>query len=100
MDNSIPLNEIKRVIRISKMNGDRRKEDDNNGWDEYRIYVTQELKRQGEVQTIIVTSVQEIEKRLIEQETKMRNVSGIVSFTVSVIISSIGSLIMYFTKRG
>lgn len=82
------------------MNEDRRKKDDNGNWDEYRIFITQELKRQGEVQLIMAKSVQEIKDRLIAQETKIRNVSGIISFVISSIVSLIVGVILLFIKKG
>ena len=81
------------------MPDDRRKDDDNDGWDEYRKYVCEELKRQGEVQTTMVSSIQNIDKHLAIQETKMRNVSGIISFAVSSMVSLVSGVALFLIKR-
>lgn len=82
------------------MDDERRIGDNNNGWDEYRMFVTQELKRQGIVQLSMSDSLQEIKDRLIAQETKMRNMSGIIAFIVSSVVSLISGVILLFIKKG
>jgi len=79
---------------------DRRKDDDNGDWDDYRMFVTEELKRQGNVQVTMLSSIQEINNRLISQESKIRNVSGIISFAVSGIVSLISGVVLFIIKRG
>ena len=78
---------------------DRRKEDNHNGWDDYRMFVTQELKRQGEVQSTMLCSINEINKHLATQEERTRNVAGIISVAVSGIVSLISGIIIFIIER-
>jgi len=79
---------------------DRRTDDEDNNWVENRMFVKEELKRQGEVQAKMLCSIQDIEKHLAVQETKLRNVSGIISFAVSGIVSLISGVVLFIIKRG
>jgi len=79
---------------------ERRKEDNNGDWSEHRMFVTGELKRQGDVQTTILSTIQNIEKNLAIQETKLRNVSGVISLAVSSVVSLISGIIIFIIKRG
>ena len=81
------------------MPDDRRKEDDNNGWDEYRMFVIGELKRQGEVQIKMLESVNSINTHLATQEEKTRNIAGIISVAVSGVVSLISGIIIFIIER-
>lgn len=73
---------------------DRRKDD------EHYIFVKEELKRQGEVQTRMLCSIQDIEKHLAVQEIKLRTITGVIAFAISGVTSLVSGAIMYFIKRG
>jgi ABC-type glucose/galactose transport system permease subunit len=82
------------------MTPDRRKADTNGDWNEYRRFVMAELKRQGEVQTIMLESINNINTHLATQEEKVRNVAGIVSVAVSGVVSLISGIIIFIIERG
>ena len=87
-------------IRVTRMSAaERRHEDNHNGWDYYRMFVTQELKRQGEVQSTMLCSINEINTHLATQEERTRNVAGIVSIAVSGVMGLISGIIIFIIER-
>ena len=66
---------------------------ETNGWESYKIYVTEELKRQGSKQDDILEGIQNLNTRMSVQESRVKWMAGGISTFTALLISTIAKFV-------